>query len=135
MKLAIDASRNRSGGAIRHLVELLKNINPNTSGITEVHLWSYKKLLDQIDNKEWLIKHSPEALNKGVMFQLFWQRFILPKEFKANNCDIILNTDAGTISRITPSVTMSRDMLSYEPGEIERYPLGRARIRLILLKY
>ena len=135
MKLAIDASRNRSGGAIRHLVEILKNIDPEASHITEVHLWSYKTLLDKIDDKDWLIKHRPNALEKGVVFQLFWQRYILPREFKANNCDIILNTDAGTIARIVPSVTMSRDMLSYEAGELERYPLGKARLRLILLKY
>lgn len=30
---------------------------------------------------------------------------------------------------------MSRDMLSYEPGEIERYGLSKARLRLILLRH
>jgi glycosyltransferase involved in cell wall biosynthesis len=30
---------------------------------------------------------------------------------------------------------MSRDMLSYEPGEIERFGISRARLRLILLRH
>lgn len=47
----------------------------------------------------------------------------------------MLNTDAGTMSSIRPSVTMSRDMLSYEPGEIQRYGWSKARLRLILLRY
>ena len=57
------------------------------------------------------------------------------KEFKKNKCHIILNTDAGTLSRIQPSVTMSRDMLSYEPGEMARYRFGKSWLRLFLLKF
>jgi glycosyltransferase involved in cell wall biosynthesis len=30
---------------------------------------------------------------------------------------------------------MSRDMLSYEPGEIQRYGISKARLRLIVLRY
>ena len=54
------------------------------------------------------------------------------KDFK---CDIFLNTDAGSLSAITPVVTMSRDMLSYEPGEIERYGWSKSRLRLYLLRF
>jgi glycosyltransferase involved in cell wall biosynthesis len=32
-------------------------------------------------------------------------------------------------------VTMSRDMLSYEPGEMHRFPFSKEKLRLILLKY
>jgi glycosyltransferase involved in cell wall biosynthesis len=46
-----------------------------------------------------------------------------------------LNTSAGSICRFRPSVTMSRDMLSYEKGEIERFGIGFSRLRLIVLRY
>jgi glycosyltransferase involved in cell wall biosynthesis len=45
-----------------------------------------------------------------------------------------LNSDAGSVCRFRPAVTMSRDMLSYEPGEIRRFGLSRARLRLLALR-
>lgn len=48
---------------------------------------------------------------------------------------MLLNVDAGSVCRFRPAVTMSRDMLSYEPGEIGRYGFGKARLRLIALRY
>lgn len=132
--LAIDASRNRSGGARAHLVGILTELDIKQSGFDEVHLWSYKELLDIIPEKKWLVKHSPKQLSKSILSQLYWQRFTFHKELKKINCSILLNTDAGTVSKFLPCVTMSRDMLSYEPGEINRYGLTFARLRLELLK-
>jgi glycosyltransferase involved in cell wall biosynthesis len=135
LTLGIDASRNRSGGAVVHLVGMLSESDPANFGISKVHVWSYKELLDAIPNKPWLIKHNPQALEQSIIKQLWWQRFTFPVEVKRNACDIILNTDAGTISTVRPCVTMSRDMLSYEPGVIELFGLGKARLRLMLLRY
>jgi len=50
-------------------------------------------------------------------------------------CDVLLNVDAGSICRFLPSITMSRDMLSYEPGEMDRYKFNLARVRLFALKH
>ena len=133
--IGIDASRNRSGGAIAHLVGILSEGDPVSFGICEVHLWAYQALLNAIPDRPWLIKHSPPALERPMFEQLWWQRFHFPAEVKQSGCQIVLNTDAGTISAVRPAVTMSRDMLSYEPGEITRYGLTRARLRLILLRY
>ena len=133
--VGIDASRNRSGGAKAHLIGLLSCANPLEQGIREVHLWAYKSLLNSVPDQPWLVKHNPAALEKSLIHQIFWQVFHLPAEVHAAGCDIMLNTDAGTLSSVSPSVTMSRDMLSYEPGEIERYGWSRARLRLILLRF
>ena len=133
--IGIDASRNRSGGAIAHLVGILSEGNPLDFGISEVHLWSYKSLLNAIPDRPWLIKHNPPALEKSIFTQLRWQRFGFPVEVELIGCNIVLNTDAGTISAVQPAVTMSRDMLSYEPGVIELFGFSKARLRLILLRY
>jgi glycosyltransferase involved in cell wall biosynthesis len=133
--VAIDASRNRSGGARAHLIGILSHSTPPMIGITKVHLWAYSELLNVIPDKPWLVKHNHKLIEKTIFHQIFWQIFILPLDFRSNGCDIILNTDAGTFSSIKPSVTMSRDMLSYEPGEMQRYGLGFARLRLKLLRY
>jgi glycosyltransferase involved in cell wall biosynthesis len=133
--VGIDASRNRSGGAKAHLIGLIAQGYPLEHGISQVHLWAYKTLLDSVPDQPWLVKHNPPALEKSLVYQVLWQVFSLPGEVREVGCDIMLNTDAGTLASVSPSVTMSRDMLSYEPGEIERYGWSKARLRLILLRY
>lgn len=133
--IGIDASRNRSGGAKVHLIGILSNINPEQYNIGEVHVWSYKALLDSLPDYPWLQKHCPDELQKSLFRQLFWQRYRLPVLAKKMGCQIMLNTDAGTVSRFRPAITMSRDMLSYEPGEIDRYGISLARLRLLALRY
>ena len=135
LTIGIDASRNRSGGAITHLIGILSEGDPTNFGISKVHVWAYQTLLDAIPDRPWLIKHNPPALEQSMLKQLWWQRFGFPVEVKLTACQIVLNTDAGTISTVRPAVTMSQDMLSYEPGAIELYGLSRARLRLILLRY
>lgn len=133
--IGIDASRNRSGGAVAHLVGILSEGDPVSFGISEVHVWAYQTLLDAIPDRPWLTKHNPPALEQSILKQLWWQRFGFPVEVKLTACQIVLNTDAGTISTVRPAVTMSRDMLSYEPGVIELFGFSRARLRLMLLRY
>lgn len=132
--VGIDASRNRSGGAKAHLIGLIGCGNPLKYGIEQVHVWGYRALLDMLPNRPWLVKHNPSALEKSLFHQIAWQVFQLPKEMRDTGCKIILNTDAGTLSSLSPAVTMSRDMLSYEPGEIDRYGWSKARLRLFLLR-
>tara|TARA_Y100001933_G_scaffold255107_1_gene297685 strand:+ start:119 stop:1273 length:1155 start_codon:yes stop_codon:yes gene_type:complete len=133
--LGVDASRNRSGGAINHLRGILGAADPRDYGIGGVHLWSYKSLLDQLPNYDWLIKHNPAPLEDGLWKQVYWQLKDLPDELRSVGCNLLLNTDAGTVGHFRPAITMSRDMLSYEPGEMERFGLSLARVRLLALRY
>jgi glycosyltransferase involved in cell wall biosynthesis len=109
--------------------------DPLEHGIREVHVWAYKSLLDVLPERDWLVKHNPPELEQSLLKQVAWQIRRLPYEARQAGCDIMLNTDAGTMSNVRPCVTMSRDMLSYEPGEIDRYGWTKARLRLILLRY
>jgi glycosyltransferase involved in cell wall biosynthesis len=131
--VGIDASRNRSGGAKAHLVGILKESDPRAHGIQQVHVWSYKSLLDALPEVPCLIKHNPPELEGSLLRQAWWQYHSLPKAARALGCDVLLSTDAGSVCGYQPAVVMSRDMLSYEPGEMRRYGVTKARARLILL--
>jgi glycosyltransferase involved in cell wall biosynthesis len=136
IKVAIDASRNRSGGAKAHLVGILNACDPRNYGIKEIHVWSYGDLLLKLPEKSWLIKHSPEELNGSLIRQIWWQYKKFPNEIYDNRCDVLLSTDAGTICSFKPDVVMSRDMLSFEVGEMDRYSfLSLSRLRLLALKW
>lgn len=132
--VGIDASRNRSGGAKAHLLGILKDGDPPAHGIREVHVWSYRALLDLLPGAPWLVKHNPPELERSLVHQAWWQYHSLPSEAGDCGCDILLDTDAGTVCPFRPAVVMSRDMLSYEPGEMERFGLSKARVRLYLLR-
>ncbi len=132
--VGIDASRNRSGGAKGHLVGILRDSDPREHGIDEVHVWSYAKLLAALPERPWLVKHGHPALERPLPHQLWWQWRHLPGEARAAGCRVLLNTDAGSLCRFRPAVVMSRDMLSYEPGEIDRFR-GKAWLRLVALRH
>ncbi len=133
--VGIDASRNRSGGAKAHLVGILKGADPTNHGISEVHVWTYKSLISEVPDYPWLVKHSPPVLEKSLLQQVWWQYRCLPHEAREYGCNVLYNTDAGTVCSFRPAVTLSQDMLPYEPGEIQRLGLSVLRWRYMLLSY
>ena len=132
--IGIDASRNRSGGAKVHLVGILRDGDPLAHGIRKVHVWSYKDLLDALPDAPWLVKHNPLELEQSLVRQVWWQYRSLQKEADAYGCDILLNTDAGTVCPFRPAVTMSQDTLSFESQEMSRYGFSLERLRSVLLR-
>ncbi len=105
--VGIDASRNRSGGAKGHLISFLTAVDPEIFGIKKVHLWTYQMLADSILDYPWLEKHIPNSLSHSLFKQLWWQYKYLPRHLKKNKCDIVLNTDAGSVCFFQPNVVMS----------------------------
>lgn len=133
--IGIDASRNRSGGAIDHIISILSEGEPLAHGIREIHIWSYKCLLDKLPDVPWLIKHNPSALELSLFRQIWWQYFHLPEELRKNKCDILFASDAGTVCLYRPMVVFSQDALSYEPGMMKHFGFTLARLRLLLLYF
>jgi glycosyltransferase involved in cell wall biosynthesis len=134
MILGIDASRCRSGGSINHLLGILEHSNPKIHDISEIHIWAYDKLLFQLPDRNFLIKHKSVYLNKNIIFQIFWQYFILKFELLNHNCDFLFTADASTVCNYKKQVVLSQDLLSYEPGIINKFGYGYSRLRLYLIR-
>lgn len=135
MILGINASRARSGGAKAHLVGLLTESDPREFGFSRVYVWCDPDLQRVLPPLSWLTKESAVVASTSIASQLFWERYRLPTLLKERNCSVLFNVDAGSVCQYRPMVTMSQDMLSYEPGEMERYGLSRNRFRLLALRY
>ena len=129
--VGIDASRCRSGGVAAHLIGILTNFDPVITGIREIHVWSFKSLLDQLPDKPWLIKHNPPSLEKNIFRQLVWQAAILAKELRESGCNILYTQGASSLCFFSPNVVGSQDMLSYEPGVMKYYGYSFYRLRLL----
>lgn len=135
MIIGINASRARSGGAISHLVGILSEIDWDINSDIQIHIWTYRQLYNKLPSHPQIKLHSSKVFEYSIIHQLFWEKFLLPKKLEKYNCKILLNVDAGSLARYSKMVTMSRDMLSYEPGEMERFPFSKEKLRLIFLKY
>lgn len=134
MRLAIDACRMRSGGGIAHIVGILAESLPRDFGIDEVHLFAPAAVQARVSNRTWLIKHTPKALSWPLPFQLMWQATRLPQSLTQIGCDLLFTADASTVCEWGPSVVLSHDMLSYEPGIMRLFGFSRARARLEAIK-
>lgn len=117
------------------MVGILSELEPEQHGITAVHLWAPRSLLDAVSGRPWLVKHHSPAFERGLVSQLCWQARSFAREAAARGCDIAFSTDASTVSSFEPMVVLSQDMLSYEPGVIGHFGYGRERARLIAIRW
>lgn len=133
--VGIDASRSRSGGAVAHLKGIFGSGDPGEYGIATVHFWAYDALLFDIPDYAWLEKHRVPSSEKSVAVQLWWQFWSLRREARRCGIDVMFNTDAGSLCSFKPNLTLSQDMLCFEKGEMQRYPIfSAARLRLEVLR-
>lgn len=131
--IGIDASRNRSGGAIAHIIGILTEFDPQEHDIKEIHIWSFSSLLNQVPDFPWLFKHNPKDLEKSLFRQLIWQAFSFSRELNSVKCDILFNSSAISICRFKPMVALSQTLISYEPGILKHYGISFARLRFLTI--
>ena len=124
--LGINAARAGSGGAVAHLKGILSAAVMCDTNVEAIHVWCPKALVGVLPKDSRFNYHSPEMINGSLLSSILWERFKLPSELKGKNCAALLNVDAGSFCRFWPSVSMSRDMLSFEPKEMARYNFSRS---------
>jgi glycosyltransferase involved in cell wall biosynthesis len=134
MILGIDASTVGSGGAKRHLIEILNCFEPSKQMFTQIIIWGRQNVLDQIPDAPHLVKYSHPLLNKGLLSRVFWQLFIRDKQF-INEIDVLFSPFGTYIGNFRPYATMSRNMLVFDKEEQKRFGLSWYRLKFILLFY
>jgi glycosyltransferase involved in cell wall biosynthesis len=135
IKVAVDGSRVRSGGGVAHLLGIFDITDPKEFGIEEIHVFSYKKMLDQLPERRWLIKHSPPELEQSLFQQSWWQAMRLRKEIEQASCDILFSADVSTFCRFKPLVVLNQNMLAYDPGVLELFGISKERIKQTLMYF
>ena len=133
--VGIDASNLRSGGGVTHLIELLREAKPENHGISRVIVWGGQKTLNLLDDRKWLVKINPPALNSGLMKRTFWQSFKLSESAKKSKCDVVFVPGGAYAGSFRPFVTMSRNMLPFEWEELRRYGFSLTFFRYLVLRW
>lgn len=134
LKVAIDGTRLGSGGGLAHLIGVLDIEDPSIYGISEIHVWSYRRLLDAIPDRAWLIKHNPPQAERSILRQLFWQATQLSAEIKAAGCHLLFSVDASTFCRFKPMVTFNQNLLAFEDSIMPVYGWSKERLRLKIME-
>tara|TARA_Y100000389_G_C17464492_1_gene524390 strand:- start:385 stop:1530 length:1146 start_codon:yes stop_codon:yes gene_type:complete len=133
--IVIDASRNKSGGAIVYMKNFIKHIKIESTSIEKIILFSYKNLLYQIPKRSFLIKKNHFFLEKNIFFQIFWQWFLLPIYLKKNKNNILFTTDSTSFCRFKPSIVFNQDLLGFDKNAFNQISFGLEKLRLYLIKY
>ena len=134
MVLGIDASTVGSGGAKRHLIELLNYFVPDKYEFSIIKIWGRQDVLDQLPDSPYLLKYSHPFLNKGLLYRTLWQLILRDRSFK-NEIDILFSPFGTYIGKFRPYFTMSRNMLVFDKEEQKRFGFSWFRFKFIILFY
>ena len=132
--VGIDATNLRRGGGVTHLVELLRALQPESLGIARVVVWGGKKVLAAIDNRSWIDKRNPSALDRSLLHRTLWQRYRLSQSAREAKCDVLFVPGGSYVGDFAPVITMSQNLLPFEINELRRYGWTFFSLKLLLLR-
>ena len=137
LHLGIDATNIRQGGGVTHLSQLLKAATPQTAGIDRVTVWACKETAAQLPERAWLTTRSLPWMEAGLPWRIVGQQFQLPQALAREGCDVAFFPGGTLPRRLSPrTVTMSQNMLPFEPIEAARFGRWSAmRLKLRLLRH
>lgn len=134
MRLGIDASNLRSGGAITHVAELLRHAEPESHGIHRVRLWASSATLDRVVERPWLERVHVSQLEGPLLHRIAWQVLVRPG-LARSWCDVLFAPGATPPGSFRPYVSMSANMLPFNARERSRYRWSMGWLRMVLLRY
>lgn len=135
LSIGIDATNIRGGGGVTHLVELLRALQPATFGIERIVVWGGKLTLKELEDRPWLTKLNPPALNKCLIARTLWQRFRLSQAVRDEGCHLLFVPGGSYAGNFHPVVTMSQNLLPFEIPELLRYGFTLFTLKLLLLRF
>tara|TARA_B100000575_G_scaffold294507_1_gene310928 strand:- start:2030 stop:3223 length:1194 start_codon:yes stop_codon:yes gene_type:complete len=133
--LAIDASNIRHGGGITHLSQLLKHADKKHIHFDRVFIWAGKNTLDQLPEKDWLVKKSHYLLNGNLLFRTCWQKFFLKRSISKNLCSALFVLGGSIYTSFKPVINFHQNLLPFELNEIKRYGFSLKKIKFFLLRF
>ena len=132
--IGIDASRCKSGGAVKHLYNILRCAESDLKLNVIIHVWAHPALAEQLSGFLNVKCHIPKSSSLSVLHQLFWQAFFLSREARALGCSVMFAADASSLCNYYPMVTLSQDLLAYEPGLPKAIKSPKTRLRLLVIR-
>lgn len=135
--LGIDATNIRQGGGVTHLSQLLQAGDPIAAGFDRVTVWTCQSTAATLSERSWLVKRSAPWMEAALPRRMAGQQLQLPRDLVDAGCDVLFSPGGSLPYRCSvPAVTMSQNMLPFEPLEAARFGrLSPMRLKMWLLRY
>lgn len=133
MRLGIDASNLRDGGAVTHLLEMLRAADPVSAGFDRVVVWGTATPLRSLAARPWLEPVVVPRLEGSLAARVAWKRLTLPGLARAS-CDVLFSPGGTVVAAPVPQVTMCRNMLPFQHAERARFGWSAVTARLATLE-
>lgn len=135
LTIGIDATNLRGGGGVTHLLEFLRVAQPAKFGIDRVVVWGGSTTLALLEDRPWLHKCNPPALDRGLFQRTVWQGCRLSQAARNAGCDALFVPGGSYVGNFHPAVTMSRNLLPFEMRELRRFGWSLTTVRFLLLRW
>ena len=135
LTIGIDATNIRIGGGVTHLVELLRAAQPAKHGIGRIVAWGGTPTLTALNDRPWLAKRNPSALDKGLLQRTLWQCFCLSQAARDEGCDVLIVPGGSYAGNFHPVVTMNRNLTPFETRELLRFGWSLTTIKMLILRW
>ena len=133
MIIGIDASNIGSGGGISHLKNILKYMLKDTS-VSKVHIICKADLTKLLPKNE-LLNYKTFNFNYLIIISFVYQFFFYDSYFKKKKCDILFVPGGIYLGLFSPRVSLSQNLLPYDPKSIALFKSKFLKIKFRLIKH
>lgn len=131
MRILIDGSNLVEGGAVTHILEILKIWKSDQDN--EIFIICSSQLAEKLKKIDGIQIHVIRAFNSNIIRRNLWLILNSKSWCEKHKIDILFNPGGGYLGRFRPYVTMSRNMLIFDKRERARYGFSYIYFRLLIL--
>lgn len=132
--LVANACRIRSGGGLLHLLKVVNSFEDSTHCFDKL-IVVIPKNIHHLFPKSSSIRYISPEFEQSSLFVLLWELFTLPRLLSRVGPHLLLNLDAGSLCVSNPCVTISQDMLPFEPRALNTFFPSIGWLRLLALRF
>ena len=105
-------------------------------GIDSVTVWGCAHTLATLPDQTWLEKRSSPEFGRNLIRRIHWLKRVLPSELARTGCNILFSPGGTLPGKCpVPTVTMSQNMLPFEPAEAKLFgAIHPMRLKMFLLR-
>lgn len=135
MKIVIDASRCKSGGAIAQLQGIFNYYEASKYNIDLLIVFVDAAVMKLLPIKPGIVYKTPKFFNYGIFYKIYWQRYLLKSFIVNNNIDLLVTADASSFCNFSPSVTILQDLSSFESNVLSLEGFSLMSLRNYVIKF
>jgi len=134
MRIGIDATNLGSGGSLTHIGELLSATRPEEHGIGRVVVWGSRDVLARLPSRAWIDAVHEPMLDAPLPIRILWQQAKISSLARAAGCDLLFVPGGTYLGNFRPFVTMSRNLLPFDPPQLRLYGASLRLLKFLLLR-